>query len=471
MAPLALSGLGSTSTETGGGLLLRSTANIRQTAGPKPCDVSCGIVMKKWAWLGALGILGLAVLGFGLFRLVRSERQFQEDLQQARSAIAAARFGEARRLLGPHAARREDHPEVAYLLGLAEHAGGDPEAALESWSHVPIDSPSGPMVALMRAQVLVGDLGRFADAEPLLRSALAADGPTGVEARHALFQLLFFQGRTAEMRPLIRNAWSRLPDRAAELRDFWRIDNAQADLDTIRQAIAEAARRAPDDDRVWLAQAYLATLEGRLVEARQSLEKCLQKRPEDPAVWSAWLRWARAAGRVDEARRALDFLPSDRFNQAEILDLRAWFAAQDGDRQAERRWLEQLVALQPGQTQALSRLAILAAQSGEPDQAQTYRQQLSAMMQAKTRYRDLLESTKPLTDFPELARLAESLGHHFEALGWWTLAVEQQPADLSRRSALDRVRHLPAPEPPPEGQTLADLLGAESASPAEAASP
>ena len=133
----------------------------------------------------------------------------------------------------------------------------------------------------------------------------------------------------------------------------------------MRQALDKARQAAPDDDRVWLALADLATRSGRFDEAGEWLTRCERARPDDPAVWRARLEWARAAGRPDEVMRAARHLPASGFPRRRVLALRAWLAARSGDRQAERAALEELIALEPADAAALERLADLAAQDGE----------------------------------------------------------------------------------------------------------
>ena len=64
-------------------------------------------------------------------------------------------------------------------------------------------------------------------------------------------------------------------------------------VDAITLALGKAKQSAPDDDRVWLGLADLATRTGRFDEAGDWLTRCERARPDDPAVWRARLDWAR----------------------------------------------------------------------------------------------------------------------------------------------------------------------------------
>ena len=261
------------------------------------------------------------------------------------------------------------------------------------------------------------------------------------------------------MRRLVEERWSSSPNHVGELRSLWQMDSAVVKIDFIQAEVERAARKAPDDDRVWLARANLAVLRGRFPEAKQWLDACLKRRPDDPVVWRARLRWARAADSLVEARRAIAHLPAQRLSRTELLALRAWFAARDGQVDQERIALEKLIDHAPADTQALERLAVLTAESGQADRATELRRRKAGIDRAKEQYTDLLlASDKAITRFPELASLAEELGRDFEARGWWFLASRQQPSALAA-AAVERLG-LPRPEAHlAAGKTLAFHLG------------
>ena len=79
-------------------------------------------------------------------------------------------------------------------------------------------------------------------------------------------------------------------------------------LDLVRDGLEKAANTAPDDDRVLLGRANLATRTGRYEEAAGWLDRCRQ-RPDDPAVWRGRLELAMATDDADGTREALRRLP------------------------------------------------------------------------------------------------------------------------------------------------------------------
>jgi len=409
--------------------------------------------------IGMAAALALAGIGWGATRVVAAAR-FRAGLERTRAKVAAGRFDAARRWLVALPPNRAADPEAAYWLGVCEHAAGHLDAALAAWSRVPPGSPRGMQAALARGQTLAGDLGRFADAEAVLATALAGGGrgPERVTARHVLGQLYFFESRRDAMRRLILAAWRAAPDPAAELRDLWLIDDATTRREEVGREVDRAERRAPGDDRVWLARANLAAARGDFAEAARRLDDCLKRRPEDPAVWRARLDLTRASGRIAEIGPALAHLPADALTDAEILDLRAWIAARRGNPREERRALDGLLAAEPGNLPALDRLAALAWEAGQADRAAEFRRRKAGLDATKDRYRRLLAESAPPDRYAELAELAEELGRPVEAEGWWSLAARRDSGNPAVVAGLARTRGQPATDPRPGPGSLADRL-------------
>ena len=218
----------------------------------------------------ALGLLALVLcLTAGLSSLwaggrcgSSQERRFQAGLKQAKADIDARRFEAAGRWLAAQSAWRPDHAEAAFLLGVCEDAAGRHEAAVSAWARVPLESRLGAE----RGDRTRPNAGRRPWAVRGCRSgpcrALADVGPRQPEFRYLLNQLFYWEGRLDEMRRLLQEGWNTSPDQAGDLRDLWLIDSAVVMVDPIRAAVEQAARKAPDDDRVWLARANLALLRG-----------------------------------------------------------------------------------------------------------------------------------------------------------------------------------------------------------------
>ncbi len=432
---------------------------------------SRGHVRRSIPAFGATVLLGaLAWVGW----TVVVERRFTLGMAEARRLMETNRFPEALLVLRALPSAHANDPEVAYRLGTCAHAVGDLNLALSAWERVAPDSAWGIRAGLARARTLVGDLGRFAEAEPILRGLMSGGGPDDV--RQTLDELLFWEGRRDEVAGLIERGFASCADPVLELRDHWRAETSPTLIEAVREEVERSARTAPDDDRVWLASASLALQSGRLDKAEEWLRRCTDRRPDDPVVWRARLDRARLAGDLEEAREALRHLPASRFNEPGRLSLRAWLGAKLDAREAERSALERLVAIEPGRTEALGRLAELAFAAGQADLGRDYRTRKARADVAKDRYRLLLDGVIGPSQFAELGRLAEALGRRFEARGWWRLRSRSEPTDREALAASDRLREVETPSSIPLGVTLASMMvdidpGLVSASASPSATP
>ncbi len=426
-------------------------------------------------WRRSVAVLLLAIGAFGLVwgaRRVDEARRFLDGVERARHDVGSGRFEEARRWLDALPERRKSDPEVFDLIAVCEHAAGRYDAALAAWAMIPAKSPLAGKVALARARTLIGDLGRYADAEPILEAALRERGPTRLDVRHTLSQLYFTESRPEPMRRVLEDGWQEWRDPAAEVRHLWLIDDAPVEVGPVRKVVGEAAAKAPDDDRVWLAQTGLDRLEGRLDEARGRLDRCTQRRPDDPAVWLARLRLARTADDPAEAARALEHIPADALREADWLDLRGWLAGRRGDAAEHRRTLEERIKIGPADPAAFERLAVVCHEAGEAARAAELRRHKAELDRAKDRYRRLLAESTPTEGFAELAALAEALGRPFEAYNWWELAARRDPSGSEATAALARLASHRTPDrPPARTGTLADRLAGPRASTAAAPAP
>ncbi len=386
-------------------------------------------------WLG-LCVAAAAVLALGAVRwglAARTQRQYQAALSEGKAAAEAGAMAKARKAPSARTALRPEVGEAQYLLGALEKSMGRPDAARAYWQAVPAGSGFTLHAAMMlRCAALVAD--RQADAEPYLKAAVRAVYPTGKEAREVLLNLYKVQNRLEEARRLVRDGWETYPDRIGTLQQLWKLDTASPVLlEDLRYVVETAAKNAPEDDRVWLAQANLAARTSRYQEAARLLDQCLERRADDTAVWRMRLDLALATQDVAGARAALERLPADAISPEDLLAVRAWFAACAGDLRAERRALEQLVAVAPGRLAALDRLAGLAKQAGDEGEAARLRGRKAELDRILERYRERLFKPDPTAAAEELAGHAESLGRQFEARAWWELAVAGHPTLTARQ--------------------------------------
>jgi tetratricopeptide (TPR) repeat protein len=411
------------------------------------------MMRPKWAYIG-LSLGGLVLAGLFFFAVRTWEaRRFRAVLEQAKRDLAEGRYARARQELVKLAASGRADGEVAYQLGVCEQARGRTDAAQAAWAQVPSDSPFAGWALAQRAKASMSR-GRLVDAEALLVQSLEIPGSHRDQARWGLVLLLRKEGRFAEARRWYVEGIDPASDPVPTLQELYKLDHDPFPTEGVRQAMESAARQAPDDDRVWLARAHLATRLGQLPEADRWLSACLERRPEDAAIWRARLEWAMAAGRPDIARGTLEHIPADPDPDIPLATLRAWFAQQEGDRGAEQVAWQRLHDIDPGNIKALDRLAELAVAAGQPDQAARLRRQRLELESIDNAYTTLLTGSDPISHAEMLARLARDLGRRTDAEIWSYRAT---------MSAADPAHRLPAPpqwvraESAPR-RTLAELL-------------
>ncbi len=148
--------------------------------------------------------------------------------------MSSEHFGDAKRSLLHLPSPWAGQPEVVYRLGICERTLGNIQDALAAWSRVESRSTWSVRAGLARASTLVGDLGRFSDAETLLESLMRDPGAARDEVRHALSELYFWEGRRGAMRRLLQRDYRLAADPVLELRSHWRVDKAVTLLEKVR---------------------------------------------------------------------------------------------------------------------------------------------------------------------------------------------------------------------------------------------
>ena len=403
---------------------------------------------RRW-WLVPLVVTAVAV---GLVGFRRYERwRCAGVLAEARTAVRSGRFAAALASLSTLPTGMDGRDEVDYLMGVGASALGRPEDALGAWGRVPDGSTFAARAAVQRVRVGL-PLGRFSTVETL---APAFDDPKlGPEARQNAAFILKVEGRAREARKLFQDGWHAMPNAVGALLEIWRLDHQPLAAEVSRGELERAAAKAPDDDRVWLGRANLATWEGKHEEAAKWLRACLARRPDDPAVWRAKLFHAQTLGDSAGVWEALERLKASDLEADEIPSLRAWLAARDGRSDLERQALLERVALRPEDLAAQDRLAELAT---EPAEAVRRRAARAEVVKTSARCSELLFGDDPLSHAAEIARLCEALGRPFDARAWWTLRARSDPGDPDARAGVARLDAASKiPKEPPSRATLSE---------------
>jgi enediyne biosynthesis protein E4 len=417
---------------------------------------------RRWMLLTAvLCGVGLVWCGWAWW----TDRRTRSAMEEIESEIVSGRYAIACRNLEKLLSWKADpNGGIAYLLGSCELARGRPEAAGLAWARV-VPGSAFSEKAIRGRMRLSYQSGEQAGAERVIEAAALDRRSDRTALRASLVPMFSEQGRTDEAERLIEDRWEHLNaigEGALEpaiklLLLHIGLTLTPTPVEKVRAALEQAARLAPDDDRVWLGRANLAIRTGDYDEASRCLDECERLRPNDTPVWRARLNWGIATNRINVVQAALHHLPAAEATPAQIGRLKVWFAANRHDAGGERRELESLLASDPADRTALDRLAHLAEIAGDPAQAVELRRRKDEIDALRSRYEKLYERKQPLRHAVEMAHLAERLGRRFEAQVFLTLAIHADPDREDLRRELAR---LGQSEPTVAGQarTLAEVL-------------
>ena len=254
--------------------------------------------------------------------------RFQTELRQAQLDFNARRFGAARVRLVRLAHRRPGQGEVEYPARRMRDEQGP--CAKPPW-RLGAGSRTRPR-RLRSRRCHAADSPSTPAAMGSRRPASTAPVRAGRRHRQSRpdgcsLTCHWITGRHDDYRSFLRREFEHTRDPAETLRLLWSLDHEPYPIEGMRETLEKARSMAPDDDRVWLALADLATRSGRFDEAGDWLTRCERARPSDDAVWRARLEWAQAAGRPDEVMRAASHLPASGLPRERLLELVAWLAA------------------------------------------------------------------------------------------------------------------------------------------------
>ena len=123
---------------------------------------------RRWPWMICLAITA-GILAWGGW-LIISERRFESGMAEVRRLMDADRFAEARPILVRLLSGWSDRPRGRLSSrASARTPVGDIPAAMAAWERVDPRSAWALRAGLARARTLVGDLGRFSEAEVILQ--------------------------------------------------------------------------------------------------------------------------------------------------------------------------------------------------------------------------------------------------------------------------------------------------------------
>jgi tetratricopeptide (TPR) repeat protein len=119
-------------------------------------------------------VLGLAALG--LLAWWAPIWWYWSSLAEARRALSAGRFADARQRFARLESWWPCRAEVELPLGICEQAAGRLDVAVAAWARIPPSSPLAHEAALRWGEAEM-DRGRLAEAEAVFQAALSRPGP------------------------------------------------------------------------------------------------------------------------------------------------------------------------------------------------------------------------------------------------------------------------------------------------------
>ena len=218
-------------------------------------------------------------------------------------------------------------------------------------------------------------------------------------------------------------------------------------------------REAPDDDRVWLGRADLATRTGRFDEADGWLRRCEAPAARRPGRLASPARLGPGGRQLAEAERALAHLPAARIHARRGRRDPRPARRPGGRRRGRARALEARVELEPGDAAAWGRLADLAARGGQADRLGRSRRRKAEIDRPGDEYRRLMGEVTPGNP-SRAGRAGPGRRGARPAVRGPGLVDDPGPPGPRRRrgpaSIARRDRPRPGPAPTRPGRTLAD---------------
>jgi len=355
---------------------------------------------------------------------------------------------------------------------------------VEFWARVS-PSTSFAVPAILRRSELLLERGQLSLAEQLIKSSLEDPRIEGSGLRLSLVPTLCQLGRVDEAARMIEASWNHLnqsgvggsEDAIKLVRLHIALWLDPPSIEATRAFLEQAAKSAPDDDRIWLGRANLATKTGSYDDAARWLESCQQHRPDDASVWRSSLDWAMATDNIAAVRKALAHIPVSDFPVARFRGLEAWLAARSAKvdknfralmQERELRELLLVIAADPTDVTALNRLTERAIQEGRQGSVVELRRKKTEIELLRARYHELYSRNQPYRDAIEMAGLAGKLGRRFEAKAFLTIALAVDPKRDDLRgelAALEQYRNAVDDSATPMATLLApDLARADPAS-------
>jgi Flp pilus assembly protein TadD len=374
-----------------------------------------------------VALLGLAAAGAWLFLGLTADR----DARLARTAVAAGRFDEADPPLARWVRARPENAEAWYLKARVAAGRGQPNEAIRylerarSLGHP--EEPTGRLMGLLLART-----GRTAEAEPLLRRALASSTRPEPEVARELARI-YLESYRIDAAAAVLERWMRDAPRDATPH-LWQVEvdkRSEAEAKVIIAHYRAALERDPGLDRARLGLADTLRSEHRNDEAAVEYAAYLERHPEDPAaLLGAGINTAEmgddgtARARL---RKAAELAPDDPRAFSEL----AAIALRRNDPAEALSLLDQAIRIEPNDYELRYRRRVVLERQGRHEQAREEQRQIERLRASQARIKELHDR---LARSPGDAQLQYEVatwmienGHEEEGLRWAERTLRDRP--------------------------------------------
>lgn len=368
-------------------------------------------------------------------------------LQPAIDALRRGQTAEALAAARAAVDAEPDNPGARHLLGLAQRADGDREAARTSFERAVALAPENATYHLSLAALSLAD--RDLDgARRELDDSVGLD-PNQLQAYLMLAHLALARGDRDEAERQLRLAQRIAPEHPHARVVEGQLLLGRGDHENALRVLTAAAKTAPGDALAQsaLGLAYLAR--GSFAFAEQAFRNVLAERPEMHGMRRVLVETLRRQGRLDEALAEADALVQAQPDNALALTAQALLAMQLGRDETAIDSLQAALAREPGGRRALDALLALRARRGEGDALRAFldaqlerRPDAEALWSARVAFAAGGEDARAQVERwhaarPGSAQAAETLallceaageGERAEALAQTALALQDRPA-------------------------------------------
>jgi tetratricopeptide (TPR) repeat protein len=384
--------------------------------------------------IAAATVLTLLVVVALTFHL-SARRRINAAARSAREALAARQFVEAKNLIDRWAALAPNDGEPDYVRALLEVETDRPAEALDSIRRAKEHGyPTEPLL-ILRA-VLQSQVGKYDEAEPVLRKAFESSSDPKAEVAQELARIYLRSFRLAESSRVLERWMQVAPDDARPY--LWRIEIDQrvnSDPPVLIRSYREALRRDPHLAEARLALADKLRENALPDEALVEYEKILADNPRSIKGHTGAGQTSMLKGNLQAAilhfEEALVLNPKETVALRELgqIDLKYGRHAQACER------LKLAVESEPNESTLRYSYARALTLAGDKARAAAETATMERLKKEQKEIADLRENLAKRPDDLDLrgnvARWLIEHGHEKEGLEWTGLILQKQPGHPS----------------------------------------